>query len=386
MTKAGALKAGLALGALIALQGCVAAAIPVLAGATIAKKQTDKKDEGGSRQADASAPPKEVRKAVFVGEEAPKASLAPTAVSEAAPMQQVAPAPKLYTVVDGPMNTAPTPAATVTTVSKAALIAPPPQVIAPTQPVVLPAPSPARIAEIAPAEQQAKPASAPAIPVTVPVVPSPAVAELVPATPKAPLGKAVTLPAAPAVIPVGGKSAGYLGLTSYALSRVNSPEADAVLDVIDTNDLLGEPRRAQCGKLQPAVMIDLDPGLDVFNPAAAAPQPGLAEALSALRAAGITIMWSSALPVEQAEKVAAALARTGLDPSKTDRLLLLKGPGDRKQARRLSAARNWCVLAMAGDRRGDFDEAFDYLKEAEATIPADKLFGNGWFIAPAPMP
>jgi len=134
------------------------------------------------------------------------------------------------------------------------------------------------------------------------------------------------------------------------------------------------------------VLIDLDPELNVFDPAAAAAQPGLAEALSALRAAGITVMWTSALQVEQAEKVAAALARTGLDPSKTDRLLLLKGPGDRKQARRLSAARNWCVVAMAGDRRGDFDEAFDYLKDPDTQIPADRLFGNGWFLAPAPLP
>lgn len=196
---------------------------------------------------------------------------------------------------------------------------------------------------------------------------------------------AADLPAAPAPIAVSGRSAGYLGLTSYALSRVSSPEASAVLDVIDPADPLSSPRRVPCGKLQPAVMIDLDPELDVFDPAATSVRPGLAEALSALRAAGITVMWSSALPVVKAEKVAAALARSGLDPARTDRLLLLKGPDDRKQARRLSAVRNWCVIAMAGDRRGDFDEVFDYLKDPETQIPADRLFGDGWFIAPAPL-
>lgn len=367
MRAAAALKAGLALGALFALQGCVAVAIPVVAGAAVAKKGIDGPDKG-SRQADASAPAPEVRKAVFVGEDAPKASLAPTVVTETVvvPTAPAPSAPKLYTVVDLPPAALSTPAAQPTLVTKGA---PAPQ----------PAPAPAaKPVELAPVPFEAKVAREPA-PVSAPV------AELVAApAPRASSRARVVLPAEP--VPMAGRSSGYLGLTSYALSRASSPQADAVLDVIDPNDPLSAPRRAQCGTLQPAVLIDLDPELEVFNPAAPAAQPGLAEALSALRAAGITVMWSSALQVEQAEKVAAALARTGLNPNKTDRLLLLKGPGDRKQARRLSAARNWCVVAMAGDRRGDFDEAFDYLKDPDTQIPADRLFGNGWFIAPAPMP
>lgn len=360
------LKTGLALGALLALQGCVAAAIPVLAGAAIAKKQTDGPKDG-SRQSDASAPAKEVRKAVFVGEEAPKATLAPTVVTETVAVPAAAAPRRLYTVVDLPASSLPAPTEQKAVVTKGALAAAPSQ----PAPVVAPAPQPVALVA-APGEAKIEPAPAP--PTELVAAPAPR-----PAT-----GARIAMPAAP--IPVAARSAGYLGLTSYALSRASSPMADAVLDVIDPNDPLSAPRRAQCGKLQPAVLIDLDPELNVFDPTAAAPQPGLAEALTALRAAGITVMWTSALQVEQAEKVAAALARTGLDPSKTDRLLLLKGPGDRKQARRLSAARNWCVVAMAGDRRGDFDEAFDYLKDPDTQIPADRLFGNGWFLAPAPLP
>ncbi|MEJ6011258.1 hypothetical protein [Novosphingobium aquae] len=374
MTTAGALKAGLTLGALLALQGCVAAAIPVLAGATIAKKQNEG-PKGGSRQSDASAPAKEVRKAVFVGEEAPKATLAPTVVTETLAVPTGPAQPRMYTVVDLPASSLPAPQPTL--VTKGALAAAPQQ----AAPALAPAPEPAALA-LAPVEAKIELARAPA-PEPLPAAAPPAELFAAPA-PRPAAGARIAMPAAP--IPVAARSAGYLGLTSYALSRASSPLADAVLDVIDPNDPLSAPRRAQCGKLQPAVLIDLDPELEVFNPAAAAPQPGLAEALSALRAAGITVMWTSALQVEQAEKVAAALARTGLDPSKTDRLLLLKGPGDRKQARRLSAARNWCVVAMAGDRRGDFDEAFDYLKDPDTQIPADRLFGNGWFLAPAPLP
>lgn len=368
---AGALKTGFALGALLALQGCVAAAIPVLAGAAIAKKQTDG-PKSGSRQADASAPAKEVRKAVFVGEEAPKATLAPTVVTETVAVPTGPAQPRMYTVVDLPASSLAPSSAPETTVTKGELTA------APT-PVAV-AVRPAALAPV-PVEAKAEPASALIMPLEPPAPPRGPVAA---PTPRAASSARVTMPAAP--IPVAARSAGYLGLTSYALSRASSPMADAVLDVIDPNDPLSAPRRAQCGKLQPAVLIDLDPELNVFNPAAAAAQPGLAEALSALRAAGITVMWTSALQVEQAENVAAALSRAGLDPSKTDRLLLLKGPGDRKQARRLSAARNWCVVAMAGDRRGDFDEAFDYLKDPDTQIPADRLFGNGWFLAPAPLP
>lgn len=375
MNTAGALKAGLALGALLALQGCVAAAIPVLAGAAIAKKQTDGPKEG-SRQSDASAPAKEVRKAVFVGEEAPKATLAPTVVTETVAVPTGPAQPRMYTVVDLPASSLPSPTPQPTLVTRGALAAAPQQ----AAPVAVPAPEPAALAPV-PVEAMAEPAPALIMPTEPPAPPRGPIAA---PAPRPASSARVVMPAEP--IPVAARSAGYLGLTSYALSRASSPMADAVLDVIDPNDPLSAPRRAQCGKLQPAVLIDLDPELNVFDPAAAAAQPGLAEALSALRAAGITVMWTSALQVEQAEKVAAALARTGLDPSKTDRLLLLKGPGDRKQARRLSAARNWCVVAMAGDRRGDFDEAFDYLKDPDTQIPADRLFGNGWFLAPAPLP
>ncbi|MFM5906882.1 MAG: hypothetical protein ACKOPO_04750 [Novosphingobium sp.] len=363
------------IGLLLCTSGCVAAAIPVIAGATIAKKQNDGTKTEGSRQADASAPPKEVRKAVFVGEEAPKASLAPTPVTEAVEVPAKAAPARLYTVTDGPVTPSPAPEATTTSVTKGKLVATP----APA-PVTLPASALAPAASPAPARPRKRAETPPAAA----SAPTPAPAPVAAIPPKGQPGKGMSMPPAP--IPVSGKSTGYLGFTAYALSRASSPEADGVVDVIDPNDLLGAPRRAQCGKLQPAVLIDLDPELSVFRPAAPLAQPGLAEALAALRAAGITVMWSSALQVEQAEKVSAALSRAGLDPNRIDRLLLLKGPGDRKQARRLSAARNWCVVAMAGDRRGDFDEAFDYLKDPETQIPADRLFGNGWFIAPAPLP
>ena len=270
-------------------------------------------------------------------------------------------APELYTVTDV-QPTRPAPVSETTSVTKGAMLVP--------APVTLPA------AALAPLPAKEEPAPAPAPKVE---APAPAPARLV-AKPKP--AKAL----APAPAPMALSSGGYTGLAAYVLPRASSPESNGVLGVIDPTDPLGDPRRSQCGGLPPAVMVDLDPGLEVFDPTHDAAQPGLADALSALRGAGVTVLWTSALPVEKAEAVHAALARTKLDPDRTDRLLLLNGAGDRKQARRMSAARNWCVIAIAGDRRGDFDEAFDYLKNPEAVIPADKLFGDGWFLAPAPIP
>ena len=347
------------LGALPALSGCVAAVVPIaVAGMAAKKKLIDKKHrvevvDTASAPAPVPSPaapapaalelakapepapviapaPAPERVPVFAGEGSAKASLAPTGVGSQ-------PAPKLYTVEEA--------------------ASPPPPMVTTT--VIYPAPAP---------QSKAPPASAVVTPREQP--------------------KALTKAPTSAVLPDPAEKgpSGYAAFAAYAIHHANSPEANSSLDVIDPANPLAKPRRAQCGALAPAVMIDLDPGLSTFDPEALKPAPGLADSLAALRAAGITILWTSSLPVEQSEKIHFTLARAGLDPGRTDRLLLLNGEGDRKQARRNLAAHNWCVVAMAGDRRGDFDEAFDYLRDPDTKIPADALFGDGWFIAPPPMP
>lgn len=340
------------LGALPALSGCVAAVVPVVAASMVAKKKlVDKKHRVEVVETSATTaptptvapalaktpepapiialPPAPERVPVFASEGSTKASLAPAGFASP-------PAPKLYTVIETP----PPPVPVVTTTV--------------TYPVTAPQTKANPAAAIAPREQT----------------------------------KALTKAPITAMLPDTGEKgiSGYTGLAAYAIHHANSPEANSALDVIDPANPLTKPRRSQCGAMAPAVMIDLDPGLSTFDPEVLKPAPGLADALAALRTAGITILWTSALPVEQSEKIHFTLARAGLDPNRTDRLLLLKGDGDRKQARRNLAAHDWCVIAMAGDRRGDFDEAFDYLRDPDTKIPADAMFGDGWFIAPPPMP
>ncbi len=157
---------------------------------------------------------------------------------------------------------------------------------------------------------------------------------------------------------------------------------------VDPATILATPRWQDCGDQPVAVVVDLDPAGSTFNPDdPPSPASGLAEQLAAIRAAGITVLWASALPVASAPKVYIVLQATGLDPDRTDRLLLLRRANERKQTRRLAAARDWCVVAIAGDARGDFDELFDYLRDPNGPVATALApnFGAGWFLIPAPI-
>lgn len=158
--------------------------------------------------------------------------------------------------------------------------------------------------------------------------------------------------------------------------------------LIDPSTMASRPARASCGSQPPAVLIDLDPGKAVFDlddPPAAA--PGLAEQLASLRAAGITILWQANLPTDKSERLYVTLAAIGLDPDRTDRLLLIRKAGERKQDRRQDAAKDWCILAMAGDSKGDFEEAFDYLRDPDGILASalSANLGDGWFLTPQPV-
>lgn len=416
-----------ALGAFPALSGCIAAVVPVAAAGfaaqkRLAKRKAEQKEkqhyvvvaqvnapQAGSAAAPMPLPmpmlapmpmpmpmsaayvaeppaepaPVAQRVAVFAGEGSTRASLAPTSVVQGQMAESSA--AKLYTVTDAPTKAEPAQIPMIVTLPAATLQAQYKSAPAATPVAQLPAALVTAMSGEAPQQLLSARvvATAPA-PVPAPVSQSPRLPAK-PALVQAPARPVTVLGPNMVAAGMGNKSSGYPSLAAFAISHANSPQTDSALDVIDPNAPLSAPHRAQCGGQAPAVMIDLDPGLGLFDPASASAAAGLAEALSALRAAGITVLWTSALPIEKAEIVHAALARTQLDPSRTDRLLLLNGAGDRKQARRNSAAHNWCVIAMAGDRRGDFDEAFDYLRDPDTVIPADTLFGDGWFLAPAPM-
>jgi hypothetical protein len=142
------------------------------------------------------------------------------------------------------------------------------------------------------------------------------------------------------------------------------------------------PERVHCAVAPPGVFIDLDPGRGTFDPLA----PGqadsaMAAALQEMRERGAAIVWFSRLGASFEPAVRAALAESGLDPAGSDRLVLLRDLGERKQSRRDEAAKLVCPIAMLGDERADFDELYLYLKNPDAAVALDAMIGRGWFLA-----
>lgn len=148
------------------------------------------------------------------------------------------------------------------------------------------------------------------------------------------------------------------------------------------------PERMDCGSRPPAVIIDLDPGKESFDPLVpVAGNPRLAAALAELRERGVTVFWTSHLGEGFAESLRSVLAVTGLDPAGQDRLLLLRSLDQRKHTRRTEIAQTHCVVAMLGDERADFDELFHYLRQPDTALRLDAMLGSGWFLAdPLPRP
>lgn len=184
--------------------------------------------------------------------------------------------------------------------------------------------------------------------------------------------------------PAGAAPDPWAELVNYALEQApagaEQPVARSALLVSGTS--LALPRLRPCTARDPAVIVDLDAAGETTG---ATPPTDLAQQLERLRAAGIVVVWISQRPASEVAEVAASLRSSGLDPAGADPLLLLRSPRDRKQALREEAARDVCPIAIAGDRKGDFDELFDYLRDPQAAAGLDSLIGSGWFIVPPPL-
>ncbi len=179
----------------------------------------------------------------------------------------------------------------------------------------------------------------------------------------------------------------YQAFSSHALAQarldpVDDPRASAILATPGSLD----PVMSDCAIRPPAVLIDLDPAggtLDLDRPVAS--NPGLADALGALRVRDVAVFWISGASAAEAGKLRERLLISGLDPWGRDGLLLMRRADDRKQIRRRELSEMHCVVAIAGDSKSDFDELFDYLKNPAAAEGLDALIGEGWFLTPTPF-
>lgn len=310
-----------------ALPGCVAVAIPALAGTALAGSQGSVIKKGDK----ASAP--------------------------VAPIPQPTPA------------TAPTPKPT------AALIAKPMPTPA-TAPV--PRPKPAPMAAPIP-----KPTTTPTVTTTpMPVAtPSPRPAPFPPSAASAALGPLVTYP--DPARPLTAEQGNFARFVRYAQASARQAVGGAELPsavLVDPVALDGKRRRCAVGE-QLVAVIDLDPAGGFFSPPAnPAKEPGLAFGLAVLRDAGVEIAWLSDLTTDQSGSFRTALEQSGLDPRGQDIISLRRDEADNKEQRKASLGAITCIVAIAGDERPDFDLRFKYLRNPQAGEAIETLIGDGWFL------
>jgi len=218
----------------------------------------------------------------------------------------------------------------------------------------------------------------------------------------------------------GGASSiqAYRGFRDYVLAAARHRPRRGV--VLAEGATLAAPVFARCGRRPLAVVLDADEtvlqnlGYEYDQAAlnrgydqerwnrwertgagAVRAMPGAAEALRAIRAAGVTVIFNSNRLAANAAPNAAALNGAGLGPAVHGRTLWLQGdvaPGSAKDPRRAAIAQRFCVVAMAGDQLGDFSDLFNArdLAVAErrrlATGPGfAPLWGHGWFMLSNPV-
>ena len=173
---------------------------------------------------------------------------------------------------------------------------------------------------------------------------------------------------------------------NYALERAAglAGRAEAVSALLTPEAALSfQSQLRPCKAREPAVVIDLDTGEAPFAPDHAGPvSPEIAATVAQLRRAGVIVLWVSQASANDVAGVATALQSSGLDPTGRDPILLVRNADERKQVLREEANETVCVVAMAGDRRGDFDELFDYLRDPRLESSYDAPIGAGWFLVP----
>ena len=122
--------------------------------------------------------------------------------------------------------------------------------------------------------------------------------------------------------------------------------------------------------------------------------PGAVEALNAVRARGVTVIYNTNRDDEDAAATAATIVNAGLPAGIIRESLFHRGDADGqsgKDGRRTYIAQRFCVVAMAGDQLGDFSDHFNRrgigVQERRAMAgsgPIAGLWGNGWFLLSNP--
>ncbi len=180
----------------------------------------------------------------------------------------------------------------------------------------------------------------------------------------------------------------YLPFARHALAEAGKRQRGETVrgTVLVKNVSLTQPQPIDCGDKPFAAIIDLDIAPGTPADMEVERQNGFAALLDIMRESGIRIAWLAESSEARLGSVL-ALLREGSEPvMRADDILLVGLPGSyRKQERRWQLAGNYCVVAIAGDRKGDFDELYDYLRDPSYAIRLEAFMGRGWFELPHPV-
>jgi predicted secreted acid phosphatase len=123
--------------------------------------------------------------------------------------------------------------------------------------------------------------------------------------------------------------------------------------------------------------------------------PGAVDALNAIRAMGVTVIFNTNRDNVHAAATAQSLNAAGVGPAEHLKTMFLRGDIDgqsSKDGRRWHVAERYCVIALAGDQLGDFWEPLNERslapltrRTATATGNVGALWGRGWFLLSNPV-
>lgn len=353
------------------LSGCVAAALPLVAAGAVARREAMNDDRGTNQPVVEVLPGADPQPALTPTPAAP--AIEPVAASS----PPVAPTANEAAVVDqsGTMDNGIPPISA----------APPP-----------PADAMANIADTAEDSAAGGVSTAGREPIMAGPVLAPAIV--------IPVRDAATALPAPVVAMAG--DAPYDGFIRFAMQQADRREDGRLRETVMLSGppLNGSLSLMPCGFLPPAVIVDLDDGgvgggvgggiggtdgglnlstVTVDTPVRAA--AGLAEGLNELRRRDVAVIWMTSQPVDRLTTLSTLLQLNGLNPAGRDAIVLTRTSGERKQERRTQTAASHCILAIAGDRKADFDELYDYLRNPDSPTDSDRMIGAGWFLAPPPL-
>jgi predicted secreted acid phosphatase len=205
-------------------------------------------------------------------------------------------------------------------------------------------------------------------------------------------------------------------LVAYAQAKVRHRPRQSV--VLADGATFDNPRFVPCGRKPLAAVFDVDEtvllnlGLEANDAAglssgrmvgrwgqsgsdAVAPVPGAVYGINALRKMGVTVIFNTNRGQSSAEGTAAQIEAAGLGKTVRRKTLYLAGDdamGTRKDGRRWTIAKDYCVITLAGDQLVDISDLFNTpgisvadRRQAASHGWVAQMWGNGWFVLPNPV-